>query len=233
MNDSEVVFNRECHVLYSKQCKKEILQKIAQHYPTELVEEVFEAVKKQYSDYLKNFRTDLGGKKNFHNGVGGTYDCIALFSYYTVCKEKTSFAEIEEMNNNLFLPAFRKLGFVDCNKPLFKRIMHMVFASAKKKCDRWNDYKMTVFPYKKDEPIRYEFTSCPVAEFARANNLLEILPALCNADFAAMELIHARLVRKNTCGNSAVCDFTICGDKDKYLLSHEEYVDSEGYRRNR
>lgn len=38
-------------------------------------------VQLQFVDYLKNWRTDLGGKKNFHNGTGGTYDCIAVLSY--------------------------------------------------------------------------------------------------------------------------------------------------------
>lgn len=233
MKDNEVVFDRTCHVLYSKQCKREIRKRIAAHYPAEQEEEIFTLVQKQYAEYLKDFRTDLGGKANFHNGVGGTYDCIALFSYYVVCREKTSVAEIEEMNNELFLPAFRKMSFVNCNYPIMKRLMHKIFMLSKKKCDRWNDYKMNVHPYKKGEPICYEFTACPVAEFAKQHNLLKVLPALCNADFAAMELIHARLVRKTTCGNGTVCDYAICGDKDDYLLQHEEYVDEEGYRRNR
>ena len=33
MKDSELQFDRSCHVLYSKPCKKEILAKIALHYP--------------------------------------------------------------------------------------------------------------------------------------------------------------------------------------------------------
>ena len=89
MKDNEVEFDRSCHVIYSKACKKFILEKIAEHYPNE-TEKAFEAVQKQYSDFLKNYRTDLGGKRNFHNGTAGTYDCIALFSYYKVCKDKTS-----------------------------------------------------------------------------------------------------------------------------------------------
>lgn len=33
---------------------------------------------------------------------------------------------------------------------------------------------------------------------------------------------------------TAVCDYTICGDKDEeYLKQHEEYIDDEGYRRNK
>ena len=33
MNDNELKFDRSCHVLYSKQCKKAIRRKIALHYP--------------------------------------------------------------------------------------------------------------------------------------------------------------------------------------------------------
>ena len=54
---------------------------------------------------------------------------------------------------------------------------------------------MTVAPYEKDKPIYYEFTACPAAEFAIRNGLTDIMPALCNVDYAAMELIHAKLVR--------------------------------------
>ena len=33
MKDKKLPFDRKCHVLYSKPCKKEILAKIALHYP--------------------------------------------------------------------------------------------------------------------------------------------------------------------------------------------------------
>lgn len=119
--------------------------------------------------------TDLGGKKNFHNGAGGTYDCIALMAYYTVCKDFSSLAEIEEMEGSLFLPSFRILSkFVNCNKPLFKKLMYMVFKNAKRQCDKWGDYKMHLAPFDKTKPIYYEFTACPVAEFAKRHNLLEL-----------------------------------------------------------
>ena len=52
-------------------------------------------------------------------------------------------------------------------------------------------------------------------------------------DFEAMELIHARLVRKTTCANGCKCDYTIYGDRDAYLQAHPEYRDEAGYRRNR
>ena len=81
MKDNELLFDRKSHVLYSKPCKKEILAKIALHYPEAERETVWEKVQRQYAVFLSDWRTDLGGKKNFHNGVGGTYDCIAIMSY--------------------------------------------------------------------------------------------------------------------------------------------------------
>ncbi len=92
---------------------------------------------------------------------------------------------------------------------------------------------MAVAPYEKDKPVYYEFTACPAAEFAIKHGLTDIMPALCNVDFASMELIHARLVRTGTCINGDKCDYTICGDRDEYLKDHPEYRDEEGYRRNR
>lgn len=78
-----------------------------------------------------------------------------------------------------------------------------------------------------------EFTACPAAEFAIKHDLTDIMPALCNVDFASMELIHAKLVRTTTCANGCKCDYTICGDKDPYLNNHPEYRDEAGYRRNK
>lgn len=222
-----------CYVPYSKPCKKQIQKKIALHYPEAQREAVWERVKRQYAEFLSDWRTDLGGRKNLHNGVGGTYDCIALMSYYTVCRDVTSVAEIEAMESALFLPPFRKLGFVDCNRPFWRRAMHWAFASTQKQCGRWRDYVMALAPYEKNKPIRYEFTACPIAEFAKQHDLLEVMPAMCNPDYAAMELLHARLVRTTTCADGCKCDYTICGDRDEYPKAHPEYVDEQGFRRNK
>ena len=215
--------------LYSRPCKKEIRAKIGLHYPEAERETIWEQVQRQYADFLSDWRTDLGGKKNFHNGVGGTYDCIAIMSYYTVCKAVTSFREIEEMEENLILPIFRRLRFVDCNKPFWRKLMYRAFVRAKGGCDKWHDYEMTVAPYETEKPIYYEFTSCPAAEFAIRHGLTDIMPALCNVDYASMELLHARLVRTTTCVDGCRCDYTICGDKDPYLKAHPEYRDEAGF----
>lgn len=233
MNERDLPIDRTCHVVYSKACKQEIQAKIALHYPPDRRVALWEAVQEKYVEFLSDWRTDLGGKKNFHNGKGGTYDCIALMAYYVVCKTVTDLDEIEEMEGNLFLGAFRKLSFVDCNKPFFKKLMTKSFRTAKAKCDQWGDYRMNVAPFDPEKPIFYEFTHCPVAEFAQKHDLLEVMPALCNPDYTAMELIHAKLVRTTTCANGDRCDYAIYGDRDPALRDHPEYKDEAGYRRNR
>ena len=70
MKDKELQFDRTCHVLYSKPCKKEIRAKIALHYPEAEREAVWEKVQRQYVEFLSDWRTDLGGKQNFHNAAG-------------------------------------------------------------------------------------------------------------------------------------------------------------------
>ena len=60
MKDSELVFDRNYHVIYSKKCKKVILKYIALHYEESKQEEIFTLVQKQYELWLQNYRTDLG-----------------------------------------------------------------------------------------------------------------------------------------------------------------------------
>ena len=71
-------------------------------------------------------------EKNFHNGKGGTYDCIAVLAYYVCCKKETSFEEIEKIVENITLPSFKKLRFVNLDKPLWKKLMYKAFCSVKK-----------------------------------------------------------------------------------------------------
>ena len=66
----------------------------AEIFPPGELEAVWEQVQQKYAEFLSDWRTDLGGKKNFHNGTGGTYDCIAIMSYYAVRRSVVSFCEI-------------------------------------------------------------------------------------------------------------------------------------------
>ena len=46
MKDKKLLFDRKCHVLYSKHCKKEIRAKIGLHYPEAEREAIWEQVQR-------------------------------------------------------------------------------------------------------------------------------------------------------------------------------------------
>ncbi|WP_455950663.1 hypothetical protein [Eubacterium sp.] len=55
------------------------------------------------------------------------------------------------------------------------------------------------------------------------------MPAICNGDYPAMELLHVGLICKTTCTNGTVCDYWVVGDKSPYLTEHPRKADVRGY----
>lgn len=129
--------------------------------------------------------------------------------------------------------SFNGLGFVDIDKPLFKRLMYAAFQGAEKKCSKWHDYEMKLDPYDKDKPLHYCFTSCPFADFIHQFGLEEIAGALCNVDYAAMEAMNVKLFRQHTCIEGDHCDYTFYSKTDPFLQEHPAYVDEMGFIRNK
>lgn len=234
MKEKDLNFDRKKHICYSKRVKKIINEYLLRHYSETESKNKWEKIQLQYVEFLKDLPY-LGGKKSGHNGTGGTYDCIAIFAYYEVLKEKTSINELYEMNNKTFLPSFQALGkIVNANSPIMLRILNMAFVSTAKKDSKNSDerptgYIMNAEPFDKNRGIYYQFERCPIAEFAKKHNYLDIMPAFCNGDYPALEYIHAGLIRKHTCANSNICDYLIVGDKSPLLKEHQRKVDEKGY----
>lgn len=226
-------FDEEKYYPYSEEWKETVQKKLYAVYDKATAEKKWEQINNIYVGYLEKFDRDLGGKRNFRNGVAGTYDSIAFCCLWEVCKDKISLADIENMELSLFSPSFEKLKFMDLNKPFFKRMFYLGDKISEKRGNKIDDYHMVVEPYDKGGPVKYHFTSCPVAEFTKQFSFEEVLPYLCNADYACIELLHGKLIRKYTLGNGDMCDYAICGDKDPYVREHEEYRDENGYIRNR
>lgn len=234
MNEKELNFDRKKHICYSSKVKKVIIKHLQMRFPNDRANVLWEQIQRQYVEFLKELPY-LGGKKCTHNGIGGTYDCIAVFAYYEVLDEKPDISELYEMNNEVFLPSFKTLGKIaNANSPVAFRLMNMIFMMTADKDrkvleDTPHGYIMKVKPYDKNTGIHYRFEQCPIAEFAKDHNYLDLMPAFCNGDYPAMELIHAGLIRKHTCANSDVCDYWIVGDKSPYLPRHIRKKDEKGY----
>ncbi len=217
---------------YSAKCGQYVYKCIEENY-LENPEEIFKSVNAEYETMVAKLPDEWCFDKNFHNKQGGTYDCIMLFALYKMCRDKVTVKKIEEINNELFLPSFRKLSFINYNHKFLKPLMHKIFKSSQKRCEEFHDFEMHVADYDKTKPLYYDFTFCPIADFAKRHDLIEVMPAICNGDYYAMELIGAKLIRKCTCATDDYCDYTIVGSKDPSLKDHEEYIDDMGFIRNR
>lgn len=237
MKEKELNFDRKKHVCYSRAVKKVIQNRLGKQFSEMEQEQIWEKIQLKYVDYLKELPY-LGGAKSGHNGTGGTYDCIALFAYYEVLDRKPSIEEIYEMNNEVFLPSFQMLGkLFDINHAWQIRLLNFIFemtakSDQKKECICPAGYVMRTEPFDREAGIHYRFEQCPIAEFAKAHDLLEIMPAFCNGDYPAMELLHAGLIRKTTCANGTECDYWIVGDKSLYLKKYPKKTDEKGYDYN-
>lgn len=234
MKEKQLPFDHKKHICYSQLVKRVIHHYLSARCDKEKADALWESIQIKYVEFLRDLPA-LGGKKNRHNGTGGTYDCIMLFALYECSEEKPSVQELYEMNNELFLPPFRKLGkFVNCNGPLYQRMMQLAFEQTAKTDSAhvkdWpGNYVMRVHPYDKAAGIRYEFTRCPIADFARAHEYLHLMPAFCNGDYPAMEALHEKLIRTRTCANGEVCDYQIVGDANPLLAEHPRKMDEQGF----
>ena len=223
------------HMLWSRRTEKAIRKDIGKRYP-DRQEEIWKGAVARYAEYLKE-QPYIGGRKN--RQAEGVYDSIMILSYYASLPERISKEELEEINNNAFLPVYARLeGKVDANNPMILRIMHLAFRivarSVRKHEDRWpGNYHMEVKPYDREDGITYCFHSCPIADFARRVGLEDMMPCICNADYPMLGEMKAGLIRHHTCANGDCCDYHIVGNMSRQLKEHPVYRDEEGYLRNK
>ena len=232
MKENKLQFDRKKHIIYSKAVKKVIQKHLANNYPIEQAMQIWEQVQLQYVNFL-DILPFLGGKKN--SQARGIYDSIALFAYYEAVPDKPQLEEFAQMNDETFVPVFEALGkIVNMNWKWVQRVEHLIFKSIEKEGNQhaheWTkNYIMKVEPFDKETGIRYSFTRCPIAEFAKEQGYLHLMPALCNPDYPMMEAAHGGLIRTSTCATGTCCDYWIVVDKSPYLKEHPRKKDKEGY----
>ena len=237
MREKDLPIDLGKHVCYSKMAKKIMRAHLRSRYPKDEAEALWEKTQLRYAELLKDAPA-LGGKANAHNKPGGTYDCFAMMAWWDVQEEKPPLDELYDMNNEMLLPSFGLLGKIaDVNRPWALKLMYRAFEAAAKRSaesvSRWPaDYHMEFKADPERGRIEYRFTTCPIADFARRNGFTAIMPAFCNGDYPAMDLLHACLIRRNTCSNSDHCDYLIVPDRDPVCQEHPRYTDAAGYLRN-
>ena len=217
-------------MLYTKNAKKCVQKLLHRYYDDKTTEELWEKVQLKYAEFLED-EPALGGVKM----TVSIYDPVLIFAWYAVVPDKPPLEEIQQDIYDCFMSGFDKLGKVfDLNRRFDNRLANRIF----KKTNDLREKEIKEFPasfrmgsYSYDRQsgvVRYSFTQCPNAEFAKRHHMESVLPVMCNCDHLAMQKLHAALIREGTCVTSNCCDYCIVGDKSPMAAEYELVKDKDG-----
>ena len=216
MKEKDLPIDLTKHKVYSKNARKCVQKLLSRYYDERTAAELWEKTQLQYCDYLKD-EPPLAGLKI----TTSIYDPILIFAWYAVIPEKPPLEDVQQDIYKSFFGSFDLMGKVfNLNRKPDNRLAAGIFQKA-------NDirveeiktfpasFRMGFFSYDRENGVvRYSFTQCPNAEFAKRHHMEDVLPVMCNCDHLAMRKLHAALIREGTCCTAACSDYCIAGDQN-------------------
>lgn len=230
MHENDLPFDRSKHVIYTKNAKKCVQGLLNRYYDASTAADLWEKTQLQYCEYLKD-EPALGCLKV----TVSVYDPILIFAWYAVVPDKPPLEDIQQDVFDCFMGGFKALGkLFDLNRGLDNRLANLAFKSANdtrvKEIERFPaSFRMGYYDYdRKNHVVRYSFTQCPNAEFAKRHHMEHVLPVMCNCDHLAMQALHATLIREGTCCTAECCDYCIVGDRNPMAAEYDLVKDENG-----
>lgn len=223
MKEKDLPIDRSKHKAYTRNAKRCVLKLLRSCYDGKTTDELWEKIQLQYVAFLK----DEPALKDL-KVTTSIYDPILIFAWYVTAGKKPPREEIQLEICNSFFGSFNILGkLFNLNRKRDNRLANRIFKKA-------NDirveeirsfpasFRMGFYDYDEvDGVVRYSFTQCPNAEFAKRHHMEDVLPLMCNCDHLAMQKLHACLIREGTCVTSDKCDYCICGDQNPLAKKYE------------
>ena len=223
MLEKDLPFDRTKHAVYTKKAKKCVQKLLRRYYDEQTAAELWEKIQLQYCEYLKDEPALAGSKITV-----SIYDPILIFAWYAVVPDKPPIEDIQQDVYDCFMSSFDLLGRIfNLNRKPDNRLAGRIFKQTSdirteeiKKFP--GSFRMGGFEYDKENcVVRYSFTQCPNAEFAKRHQMEDVLPVMCNCDHLAMQKLHAVLIREGTCCSAACCDYCIAGDQNPIAAEYE------------
>jgi len=235
MKEKELKFDNKRHIIYSTNAKKAIRAQLIENYDYQEMEILWEKTQNIYVRFIETMPY-TGAKKNMQ--ATSIYDTIALFAYYEAVPNKPTAEEFFKLNVETFVPDMRTRGklinlnwkWVECLEYIIFKVIEKTIGSHAKDGTWGNTWKLKVSPRKSNDGVKYEFTGCPIVDFAKANGFMHLMPEVCNCDYLLMEAIHGDLIRNHTVAMGyETCDYWLVGDKSPHLKKHPRKKDENGY----
>ena len=223
MREKDLPIDLTKHKVYTRNAKKCVQKLLHRYYDEQTAAELWEKIQLQYCEYLKD-EPALAGLKI----TTSIYDPILIFAWYAVIPDKPPLEEVQQDIYRSFFGSFGRMGRVfNLNRKLDNKLAARIFQKANdirvEEIKKFPEsFRMGDCSYDKENGVvRYSFTQCPNAEFARRHHMEDVLPVLCNCDHLAMQAIHAALIREGTCVTADRCDYCIVGDESPIAEAYE------------
>lgn len=192
--------------------KKNLVRRFGKEEAASLIQKTDAA----YRDMLN--RADDIGKDN--PMASNLYEGLLFLALWEAADGKISVDDLREITRAVMqFPAMKLVGlFVNANRSGLEKLEKRMHKNAE-----WLEvhpqYKGVSWDFNFDktrhsEGFYYHFTRCPLNDFARREGYIEVLPVMCEIDLLSAELMHAKLIRKQTLASGGdCCDYWFVGDK--------------------
>ena len=169
MREKDLPIDRTRHKVYTKNAKKCVQKLLHRYYDDITAGALWEKIQLQYCEYLKEEPALAGSKITV-----SIYDPILIFAWYAVVPDKLPLKDIQQDVYDCFMGGFDLLGKIfDLNRKADNRLAGRIFKKTSNiRIDEIKrfpaSFRMGGFDYDRENGIvRYSFTQCPNAEFAK------------------------------------------------------------------
>ena len=188
-------------------------------FGSDFVNETMKKAKPIYRQMLQE-ADDVGADNPMASNI---YECFVFLAVWKAAEGKLGTEELRKITKDvLSIPLLRAMSlYVNANTAKgVERIGKMMYANQ-----AWLDahpqYKAASWDFNFDETLHrdgfyYHFTQCPLNNYARQHDMLDILPVMCDVDHMTAALMHAKLHREQTLASGGgMCDYWFYGNKLK------------------
>ena len=213
-----------------KAVRKAFIRYTKEHFPGEADQIIRKADELFPELYAK--APDIGGKENL---MAYNLDLMILSaSFYEASDHRIDGPAINEMAKGIFAKYGFVRHFVNVNHKrqmkLLRKFMYGRYVPYAKLVEEkvshgeWgNTWRVKINPRNTQEGVYFDLVGCPLADYARANGYMNLLPYLCATDHLIPELVHAKLIRTHTCAlGSESCDYWYVGDESETAKSYSD-----------
>ena len=178
MKEKDLPIDRTRHAVYTKNAKKCVMRLLHRWYDDQTCGQLWEKIQLQYCEFLRDEPPMAGAKIRV-----SIYDPILFFAWYKVVPEKPRLEEVQQDIYQSFFGSFDLMGKVfDLNRKPDNKLASKIFQKANdirvEEIKKFPEsFRMGSCSYDKENGIiRYSFTQCPNAEFAKRHHMEDVLP---------------------------------------------------------